>query len=31
MAAGAEDDTAIEAGDGCFLMQNSEKNCLFGL
>ncbi|KAJ6923159.1 hypothetical protein NC652_016726 [Populus alba x Populus x berolinensis] len=29
MAAGAEDDAAVEAGDGCVLLQNSEKNCLF--
>ncbi|KAJ6913896.1 hypothetical protein NC651_016221 [Populus alba x Populus x berolinensis] len=28
MAAGAEDDAAVEAGDGCVLVQNSE-NCLF--
>ena len=31
MAARAEDDAAVEAGDGCVLVQNSEKNCLFGM
>jgi len=31
MAAGAEDDAAVEAGDGCVLVQDSEKNCLFGM
>jgi hypothetical protein len=31
MAAGAEDDVAVEAGDGCVLVQDSEKNCLFGM
>lgn len=39
MAAGAEDDAAVEAGDdaaveagdGCVPVQNSEKNCLFGM
>ncbi|KAG6772020.1 hypothetical protein POTOM_023416 [Populus tomentosa] len=27
MAAGAEYDAAVEAGDGCVLVQNSDKNC----
>jgi hypothetical protein len=31
MASGAEDDTAVEAGDGCVLVQDSEKSCLFGM
>ena len=31
MAAGAEDDAVVEAGDGCVLVQDSEKNCLFGM
>ncbi|KAJ6875634.1 hypothetical protein NC652_035118 [Populus alba x Populus x berolinensis] len=30
-AAGAEDDAAVEARDGCVLVQDSEKNCLFGM
>ncbi|KAG6783513.1 hypothetical protein POTOM_012962 [Populus tomentosa] len=31
MAAGAEDDVAIEAGDGFVLVKDSEKSCLFGM
>jgi hypothetical protein len=31
MASGAEDDAAVEAGDGCVLVQDSEKSCLFGM
>ena len=31
MAAGAEDAAAVEAGDGCVLVQDLEKNCLFGM
>jgi len=31
MAVWAEDDAAVEAGDGCVLVQDSEKNCLFGM
>jgi hypothetical protein len=31
MAARAEDDAAVEAGDGCVLVQDLEKNCLFGM
>uniref|UniRef100_A0A2K1ZQ71 Uncharacterized protein n=1 Tax=Populus trichocarpa TaxID=3694 RepID=A0A2K1ZQ71_POPTR len=31
MASGAEDDATVEAGDGCVLVQDSEKSCLFGM
>ena len=31
MAFGAEDDAAVEAGDGYVLVQDSEKSCLFGM
>jgi len=31
MAAGAEDDAAVEAGDDCVLVQDSEKSYLFGM
>ena len=31
MASGAEDNAAVEAGDGCVLVQDSEKSCLFGM
>jgi hypothetical protein len=30
-AAGAEDAAAVEAEDGCVLVQDLEKNCLFGM
>jgi len=31
MDSGAENDAAVEAGDGCVLVQDLEKNCLFGM
>jgi hypothetical protein len=31
MAVRAEDDTVVEAGDGCVLVLDSKKNCLFGM
>ncbi|KAL9344787.1 hypothetical protein Peur_062462 [Populus x canadensis] len=31
MASGAEDDAAVEVGDDCVLVQDSEKSCLFGM
>ncbi|KAJ6926706.1 hypothetical protein NC651_010958 [Populus alba x Populus x berolinensis] len=31
MAAGAEDNLVVEAGDGCVLVQDSGKICLFGM
>jgi hypothetical protein len=31
MGAGAEDDAAVEVGDGCVLVKDSKKNCLFGM
>ncbi|KAJ7011672.1 hypothetical protein NC653_001940 [Populus alba x Populus x berolinensis] len=31
MATRAEDGTVVEVGDGCVLVQDSEKNYLFGM